>query len=324
MVSYDLEAEKVVDFIKRTRARKVGVQLPPGLRTHWPEILSLLEKHGAEGVLVGSSCHGACDLADREALLAGCEALIHYGHSDMGLPSEIPVLYVEARMEINPCHAVEEILPTIGLRKIGLTTSVQHLSYLEELRLLLSSHDLEVYVGKPFGRARYPGQILGCDVGSASSVADRVEGFLHVGMGTFHPLGIAASTGKKVIAVNPLGGKVEISGEDFLRWRKGIIAKAASCREFGILLSTKKGQWRPELAKKIEEMLEKEGRRGRELVQDEIKVEELEDFGFEAYVCTACPRIALDDSKHVRVPILTPFEVEVMLEGREFQPYSIW
>jgi 2-(3-amino-3-carboxypropyl)histidine synthase len=324
MLPYDLEREKVKKFLKQVRAERVGVQLPPGLGGCWPEIRAALEDCGVEGILVGSSCYGACDLADEEALKAGCGALLHYGHSDMGLPSRLPVLYVEAGMRVDPSPAVEDALPDLKYRRLGLTTTVQHLSYLENLRKLLLSKGFEVHIGEPSGRARYPGQVLGCDVGSATSVAEKVEAFLHVGTGSFHPLGVAAATGKEVVSVSPLGGRGVLSAGEFLRWRRGVVARALSCRSFGILLSTKRGQWRPDVAGRVEEDLRKDGRKTVQLVQEEVKVGELENFGLEAYVCTACPRIALEDAKETEIPILTPFEVEVMLGRRGLEPYQLW
>jgi len=324
MLPYDLEEERAKEFLRRRGAGRVGVQLPPGLGGCWPEIGATLEECGVEGILVGSSCYGACDLADEEALKAGCGALLHYGHSDMGLPSRLPVLYVEARMRVDPSPAVEDALHGLGYKRLGLTTTVQHLSYLENLRKLLLSRGFEVHIGKPSGRAKYLGQILGCDVGSATSVAEKVEAFLHVGTGSFHPLGVAAATGKTVISVNPLGGRTVLSAAEFLRWRRGVVAKALSCRTFGILLSTKKGQWRPELARRVEKELRKEGRKTMMLVQDEIRVGDLKDFGMEAYVCTACPRIALDDARSTGEILLTPFETEVMLGKRGLEPYLLF
>jgi len=324
MLLYDLEEEKIKNFLQNTKAKKVGVQLPPGLRGYWSEISRFLEECGVEGTLIGSSCYGACDLADSDALTAGCDALLHFGHADMGLETLIPVLYVEARALIDPSPSVERILSSITERKLGLTTTVQYLSYLDKLAKILSSRSFEVQIGRPSGRAKYQAQVLGCDVGSATSIADCVEAFLYVGTGSFHPLGIAAATSKKVISVNPFGGKEEIFADDFLRWRKGVIAKSLSCKTFGILLSTKKGQWRPGLARKIEQELKKAGKKCVTFIQDEIHLEELKDFGLEAYICTACPRIALDDARVAGETVLTPFEVEVMLGKRGFEPYSLF
>ncbi|MEM2282901.1 MAG: diphthamide biosynthesis enzyme Dph2 [Candidatus Hadarchaeales archaeon] len=321
MIAYDLEESRVREFIKNAGAKRVGVQLPAGLKAYWREIRGTVEECGAEAVLVGSSCYGACDLADDLAIAAGCEALLHYGHSSMGLPSRLPVLYVEARVLLDPSPAVEEALPSLKFRKVGLTTTVQHIGWLQKIRELLLSRGYEPYVGRP-ERARYAGQVLGCDVESATSISDQVEGFLHVGTGEFHPLAVAAVTQKEVLAVSPFGGSRTISCEEFLRWRRGVIAKSLSCQEFGILLSTKSGQWRPEVAKRVGEKLRGSGRKVCLIIQDEIRVEELEDYGFEAYVCTACPRLALDDARRVRFPILTPSEVDAML-GAGLKPDSL-
>ncbi|MBO7204879.1 MAG: diphthamide synthesis protein, partial [Candidatus Methanomethylophilaceae archaeon] len=41
----------------------------------------------------------------------------------------------------------------------------------------------------------------------------------------------------------------------------------------------------------------------------------------DAYVCTACPRIAMDDALRYDRPMLTPPELEVALGIREWDDY---
>ena len=65
------------------------------------------------------------------------------------------------------------------------------------------------------------------------------------------PLGVAIATGKRVVAADPyLNKAIEVSPEKFLRKRSGYIAKSMDAKVFGIIVSSKSGQNRIDLAQK--------------------------------------------------------------------------
>ena len=43
----------------------------------------------------------------------------------------------------------------------------------------------------------------------------------------------------------------------------------------------------------------------------------------EAFVVSACPRIAIDDSQMYKKPLLTPQELEIVLNKREWENYQL-
>jgi 2-(3-amino-3-carboxypropyl)histidine synthase len=43
----------------------------------------------------------------------------------------------------------------------------------------------------------------------------------------------------------------------------------------------------------------------------------------DAFVMTACPRIAIDDSIRYKKPLLTPQELEIVLELRDWEDYEM-
>lgn len=323
---YDFEPDRVKQFLERHKARRAAIQLPVGLRECLPEILPVYDELGVETLIVGDSCYGGCDVADALARQLGCDVLIHYGHSDMGLSTCLPVLYVEARMNLDLVGAIEEALPELEFKRVGLATTVQHVGSLKDVVDALRSRGLEPMVGPPGWRAKYPGQILGCDFYCVRSVAEDVDGFLYFGTGRFHPLGISLSTGKQVVMVNPIAGgseKFDFKLEDFLRHRKAMINRAAACERFGVVVSAKPGQARFKLASALLRSLQRAGIYARMLVVDEVRSENLADFGLDAFVCAACPRIPIDDAERFDEPVLTPFETMVMLGEANFEPYKL-
>ncbi len=75
-MSYELELDRVVSEINKAGAKTVLIQLPDGLKPKAKEIKEKLEGTGAEILIWGGSCYGACDVAK-----ADVDILIQFGHS---------------------------------------------------------------------------------------------------------------------------------------------------------------------------------------------------------------------------------------------------
>lgn len=324
MIDYDLEPHTVARFLKQHRAKRVGIQLPAGLRHFWPKIAHTVRKSGSTPLFL-KTCYGACDLADLQAKQLGCDVLLHYGHADMGLPTLVPTLYVEARVKRITLEAIELFAKRVHGFRIGLFTTVQYVEHLPRIVGKLRELGLKPVIGKPGPRTKYRGQVLGCDFSCVKQISKKCEALLYVGTGRFHPLGCAIATRKPVYIANPLTGKLsQIGGlSEFLQSRKAAISKAASGRRFGVIVSTKRGQARYALALQLVEKLITNRRTAELVVLDEVLPEHLADYSFDALVCTACPRIPIDDSPRYEVPLLTPFELSVMLGERPLEDYQM-
>jgi 2-(3-amino-3-carboxypropyl)histidine synthase len=249
-------------------------------------------------------------------MLAGqVDMLFHFGHAGMGKHGN--VVFIEARSNIDVMPAVRAALPLLKASKIGLVTTVQHVHKLGEVCKFLKEHERDCIIGKGDLRVVYPGQVLGCNFTAARVDC---EEYLYIGSGFFHPLGVAIATGKRVIAADPyLKKAVEVAPEKFLRKRSGYIAKAMDAKVFGIIVSTKSGQDRMELAWKLKENAKKHGKEGFIIIMDLVTPEQLLAFKADAYVNSACPRITIDDAERFHAPVLTPQEFEIVLGEREWE-----
>ena len=166
-------------------------------------------------VISCSPCYGACDVALEEARRCGADKIIQYGHSAFAVRSSIPVEFIEYRTPVKFRKLLGRALKELkDFRRVGLVTTVQHIGQLDDIRKFLESRGKKVSVGKHGGRARYNGQILGCDLGSIKSVEKEVDCFLYFGGGVFHPLGGALATEKPLLAVDPFTGKIRWMGEE--------------------------------------------------------------------------------------------------------------
>src|SRR3989344_1588884 len=86
-------------------------------------------------------------------------------------------------------------------KKIGIVTTAQFLDKSKYIIKYLEKNQKEVFIDKD--KQKNKGQILGCDVSAAIKIQDKVDAFLYIGSGRFHPIGVALKTNKDVFCFNP-------------------------------------------------------------------------------------------------------------------------
>jgi len=317
---YNMELQRVKEEIASRGSRRVLLQLPDGLRPHAYRLAAEIRRDtGAQVILSGDSCYGACDVASRQAEEVGADLLVHYGHSRMVEDGEVPVLYVAAEVEVDAGRIVGGCLPHLGgWRRLGLASTVQHVHSLPAVASELVCRGFEAQVGEGDEAAPHPGQVLGCHYGSARRVAGGVDAFLFIGGGRFHPLGLALSTGKPVVAADPYDGSVAVLRPEELmglarRRYAGVVALRGAER-VGIIVSSKPGQMALAAADELERRFRERGAEAAIIYLDEARAEHLNNFSEpQAFVAAACPRIALDGVAGVDRPVLTVGEAHVAL-----------
>jgi 2-(3-amino-3-carboxypropyl)histidine synthase len=284
---------------------RILLQFPEGLKQKALGFAKAYEAEGHEVFLSASACYGACDLALDEARWLKADKIVHFGHNRFikgDLP--IPVEYMEYRLDID-VEGLLALLSHIEAHKtIALATTVQHVHQIGRMKELLEKNGKIVLIGKG-ERAQLPGQILGCDGGAVKSVEKDVDAVVFVGDGMFHPL--ALITEKPIFAYNPTTRAVKRLDEEIMalrKKRKGSITRAYLCRKFGILLSTKPGQFNMAGAQWAKGELTKRGFEAAIVAANELEPMALKNFmAFECFINTACPRMA-DDTEEFGKPVL--------------------
>jgi len=313
---FDLDLGRALELIKKSGAKIVGVQVPEGLKRIASDLAGEIEeKTDAEVIVSGDPCYGACDV-DLE-LCRATDLVIHIGHSEMleGDPLHDKVVYIEARMRADVKEVVEKASDLLSVRRVGVVTTVQHVHKMGDVVEVLEKKGVEAVVRPGGNRTTYPGQVLGCNYEAARNMD--VKEYLFVGTGQFHPQGVALATGKRVVAADPVTGNVTVMDTaTMLKRRYGAIASAMDAERIAVLVSKKPGQKRMDLAKEMAAVGEEHGKRMVVVYLDRVEPEVLVNLGVDAAVCTACPRIALDDQAKYPVPVLTPPEFEVLLGVR--------
>lgn len=324
MTLYNLELEKVTRRIHDMGARVVGLQFPEGLKIHATQVARHIEKEtGARVIISADPCFGACDTADRK--MAGLvDLLIHFGHTALPLDYPVPVMFIEAYSQLEVKESLQNALKLLqDYHKIALATTTQHLHLLGEVKDFLEDHGKEVVMSS--GTSTRLGQVLGCNFSSIKNLD--AEAYLFMGSGNFHPLGIKLFTHKPVIIADPYRGEardIEEFADRILRIRFARITKAREAIKWGILVSSKEGQYRMDLAQDLKESLEEQGKEAFIIMMENLSPDLLLPFlDVDAFVVTACPRIAVDDSNMYKKPLITPQELEIILDERKWEDYQL-
>ena len=191
-------------------------------------------------------------------------------------------LFIGAKSRVDLKLSKEQIakLP----KKVGILTTIQHLHKINDVQSQLK--------GSVLG-----GQVLGCDASAAVKIKNKVDAFLYIGSGEFHPLEIAIETGMEVFCFNPFTKKMSKIGKaEIKKYKKKnqvSLIKFLSANRVGILVSAKPGQKNMKAAKELAKRSDKEYFI---FAFDTLSELDLENFPFiQCWVNTACPRIA--DSK---------------------------
>jgi 2-(3-amino-3-carboxypropyl)histidine synthase len=295
---------------------RILLQFPEGLKQEALRHAKKLEAEGNEVIVSASPNFGACDLAIEEAKKIGAEKLVHFGHAEfhhVDFNVEYVPYYIDAPLEILP----ESLEKLNAYRKICLLTTVQHLPQLDSIRKFYEQKGKEVVLNTPNGFAKAEGQLLGCDVGNVASLDRKVDAFVYFGGGIFHPLGALLQTTKPFFIIDPFQKRVEridAMRETYRKRSRGKVLASLNARKFGVLVSTKNGQYNLSLAQLLKKRIEQKGGQAAILVANSFDFESIGNMlEFDAFVNTACPRIAIDDTERLRKPLLSADElIEVL------------
>ena len=319
-----MDLDKVIRKINSKNVETVGLQFPEGLKMQATKIARKIEEETESTVIIsGDPCFGACDVSDYK-MKGSVDLIVHYGHTPLPLKYEVPTIFVEAFANIDIKENLKQCLDALkDYSRIALVTTTQHLHLLNEIKDYLEDYGKEVVLGS--SKSTRKGQVLGCNFSSIKNLDAEI--FLFIGSGNFHPLGINLFSNTPVLALDPYNNELRRMDEyadRILRIRFARITKARTAEKWGIIVSSKEGQYRMKLAKEIKKVLEEHGMEAYIILMDNVNPDALLPYlELDAFVVSACPRIAIDDSQMYKKPLLTPQELEIVLNKREWENYQL-
>ncbi len=288
--------EEAIRELKKLKAKRVFVQYPEGLKTKIQNIDKQLKKEGFETVLCCEPVFGACDIRDFEAKRLDCQAVLHIAHSDFGVKSELPVVYWDYFLDVDPIPALKKNFDKLkDFKNIGLFCSIQYVPALKMVKEYLEKYGKKAYVYKS---QKHEGQVLGCRVYAGKAIEDKVDCFLYVGGGKFHPLGLALITEKPVFSLDVERNDIislEPEKKKYLQKKAWHDYKLKEAKVVGITVSWKQGQNRIEEAMRVKEKLESEGKEVHILAFDTIAKSKTIGMKFDVILNLVCPRMDDED-----------------------------
>jgi len=320
---YDVDLTSAISEIKRIKARIVALQVPEGLKKRAYQMAADIESMaGAEVLVVAEPCFGACDVPN--SLIEMVDAIVNVGHSPIpSLKLARPIIFVPARSKI---ALADQLKKSVGMLQepVGVLATSQHLTELDDVIEGLESMGIKTRIAEGDSRISHAGEVLGCNYSSATAIAKDVNSYLLIGSGSFHALGVHLATGKKVVVLDPNleePREIDQAKDKILRQRHAVIERAEKARTFGIIVGEKIGQRRIRRARELRKLLRWKKKDAALILMDKFDPEKLRTLGFDAYVSTACPRIAIDDVAMYDRPLLTPQELEIVLGVRKWENY---
>ncbi len=338
---YELKIDEVLDFVRKKGARRLLLQFANGLKQNSCSVVEELSRElpSVEVLVSGSSCYGACDVAFEEAVRVGADTIVHYGHTPFpeafthANKLGVGVFFVEAfsRTELL-FKAVDRALDVLrsmeNVANVGITASLQEVPYIEPIKQRLEREGFWAHVGTGSKRVKYAGQVLGCDYTSALSIRDKVEGFVHLGGGLFHALGLGLATQSPVVLCDPYRGEAQDIGHVVRKVKATrlyyVTQAMEEAKRYCIVIGCKWRQRHLHSAMKVKGLLEKKGKKVYLLTLHEVSPQALENFPEpDAFVITACPRIPIDDYMNYRRPVLTVLEALIVAGELKLEEWSL-
>lgn len=329
--NYNFEIHKTIWRARELKAKRVALQMPEGLLMFSLVISDIIERFtDADTVVMGDVTYGACCVDDYTAKALGADLLVHYGHSCL-IPVDrtdtIKVLYVFVDIKIDPLHFIESVkinFPlTNCLGQIALVSTIQFVTTLQAAatELRKAGYDIVIPQAKPLS----PGEILGC---TAPQLPDTVQSLIYVGDGRFHlEAAMIANPKIKAYRYDPYEKKFTLEEYDHKAMqsiRLEQVRRAKNGKKFGIILGTLGRQGSSRVLNFLEKRLKIKGFETVTILLSEIFPQKLELFDdIDAFVQIACPRLSIDWGSAFKKPLLSPYELSVVLGDVEWTPNNL-
>jgi 2-(3-amino-3-carboxypropyl)histidine synthase len=90
---YDLELDKIVENIKKQKAKRVLLQFPDGMKPYSTVIADEIEQRaGCECIIWMETCYGACDVPNLGPVEKDIDLVIQFGHSTWNYKKSVKIV----------------------------------------------------------------------------------------------------------------------------------------------------------------------------------------------------------------------------------------
>ncbi|KAL5482353.1 DPH2 [Sanghuangporus weigelae] len=323
------EIEKTVRVIQKGDYKRIALQFPDELlHDSVPVYRALQESLGPqrEAYVLADTSYGSCCVDEVAASHVDADVLVHYGHACLSQTSRLPVIYVFGRKRLN----VEECADKISAYLKGTSTT----EHTQDINILHLRHDVGfAHLSDDLFRLLHlamkecyyieyeplPEQTM--PMSSHSSLEQQnqhTSSSVWVGeeSTTLTKL-LMTSSGSSVISYSPRSGTVQEQTHmtnKLLMRRYAILQKARDADVFGILIGTLGVSSYLPLVQHLRQLLRKAHKKSYTISVGKINPAKLANFmEIECWVWVACSEGMVDSKDYLR-PIITPFELELVLQ----------
>ena len=260
--------EALFEALRQARPARIVLQVPAGLIRNAPDLVDRIRTAVGAPVVLGGRARvsGACDFPSQDEVPRADVAVV-LGHAPIpNVPLPRPTYFVEMRETGGDPSRLADLVGgrassvPLGARRLRPTSR----PVLPSPRSWVAG-GLHVRVGRGDRRLAYAAQALGCNYTGAEAVESEVDGFLFLGTGMFHPIGLAFAVDRPVWSLDPLQGTLEppidrgaLDPAPSAHWSR----RCRNARRWGILVSSFGGQNRTPTALALQERARATGPRG--------------------------------------------------------------
>ena len=331
--NYNFEIYKSLDKIKKIKNKKkskvrIALQFPDGLMCFSILISDILTTFGkCETIILGDITYGACCIDDIDCQFLDCDLLIHYCHSCL-VPSTkclVEILYVFVEINIDINHLVKTIEYNFdNSNYLYLLSSIQFNSslFLLKRKLLEKGYDKNKLI-IPQCKPRVQGEVLGC-TSPILNKKNENNYVIFICDGRFHMESVMIQNPLfKYYQYNPFNHRFTIEEYDYklmknIRYKQMEIFK--NINYIGIIFGTLGRQGNPSILKRLCSLLNKNNKKYIIIMLNEITQNKIINYNkCECFIQLACPRLSIDWSDQFTKPMLTPYEIYLILDPKKYK-----
>ncbi|KAI9884595.1 MAG: WD repeat-containing protein jip5 [Watsoniomyces obsoletus] len=273
--------------------------------------------------ILGDTSYGACCVDEIAAEHIDAEVVVHYGRSCLSPTARLPVIYVFTTRTISLEAAEQTFKEKIPDRdsKILLMSDVMYIDCLVELHNRLKQAGYTYIFLTEVNQnpsSPLPNRTVPEDVQSDAALLSEYH-LVHISQ---PPASLLLTLASRVASIHILPvdnkdtGTSPANASIALRRRYGLVTTLSNASIFGILINTLSVKNYLHIVNQVKQQIEAAGRKSYTFVVGKINPAKLANFSeIDGWVVIGCWESSLIDSKEFYKPIITPFELELVLQS---------
>lgn len=338
------EIDRTLSEIKAQRWKRIALQFPDHMLSHSAKICQTLsqqcnansprseeeadqrevngESSAVKFTILADTSYGSCCVDEIAAEHVDADAVIHYGRACLSPTSRLPVLHVFTKLPLDLEAAIQSLTTTFADKStsIVLTSDIPYSHHIQPLCQRLESqgytsiHAAEI-IHDP--SSAIPNRTL-----PQSVIEDPTTlSSWHVYHISTPPTSLLLTLASKTASIRVYDPDTTISTPEattslLLRRRYATITQMSTTSTWGILINTLSVKHYMHMLNHIQRQLANAGKKSYLFVVGKLNPAKVANFAeIGGWVVIGCWESSLIDSRDFLAPILTPFELDLVLKG---------